>query len=89
MISQIMHLPYLAELQELFEIRALCDSSPQVLEHCGRRFGVERMVEVVRSQHRKSAQEIVEALCRAALAYYGMATQKDDITAVAIKMQAG
>jgi sigma-B regulation protein RsbU (phosphoserine phosphatase) len=55
----------------------------------GRRFGVERMVEVVRSQHRKSAQEIVEALCRAALAYYGMATQKDDITAVAIKMQAG
>jgi predicted dehydrogenase len=43
MISQIMHLPYLAELQELFEIRALCDSSPQVLEHCGRRFGVERL----------------------------------------------
>jgi predicted dehydrogenase len=43
MITQIMHLPYLAELEDLFEISALCDSSRQVLEHCGRRFAVDRL----------------------------------------------
>jgi sigma-B regulation protein RsbU (phosphoserine phosphatase) len=53
----------------------------------GRRFGVERMVEVVRRQQHTSAQDIVEALCRAALVHCGITTQKDDITAVAIKVK--
>lgn len=53
----------------------------------GRRFGVERMIEVVRTHMHKSAQEIVETLCRSALAHYGMTPQKDDITAVAIKVK--
>jgi predicted dehydrogenase len=42
-VAQIMHLPYLVELHELFEIRALCDSSHAVLDHCGRRFGVDQL----------------------------------------------
>jgi predicted dehydrogenase len=38
-----MHLPYLSELDDLFEVSALCDSSPHVLERCGQRFGVDRL----------------------------------------------
>jgi predicted dehydrogenase len=38
-----MHLPYLSELEDLFDVRALCDSSRTVLDHCGRRFGVDRL----------------------------------------------
>jgi predicted dehydrogenase len=43
LVAQIMHLPYLSELDELFELRALCDSSETVLAHCGKRFGVDRL----------------------------------------------
>jgi len=43
LVAQIMHLPYLSELHDDFELAALCDSSPTVLDHCGRRFGVERL----------------------------------------------
>jgi len=43
LVAQVMHLPYLCELDDLFEVRALCDSSPSVLEHCGRRFGLDRL----------------------------------------------
>jgi predicted dehydrogenase len=42
LIAQIMHLPYLSELEDLFEVRALCDGSRMVLDHCGQRFGVDR-----------------------------------------------
>ena len=38
-IAQIMHLPYLAELPR-FEIGALCDLSPTVVEAMGERYGV-------------------------------------------------
>jgi len=37
-----MHLPYLKELEDLFEVRALCDISPEVVDTCGRRFGVDK-----------------------------------------------
>jgi len=43
MVAQIMHLPYLSELDDLFQLRALCDSSPEVLRYCGQRFGVDRL----------------------------------------------
>jgi predicted dehydrogenase len=43
MVAQIMHLPYLSELDELYEVQALCDSSRTVLEHCGTRFGVDKL----------------------------------------------
>src|SRR5579875_2291846 len=40
-IAQWMHLPFLTELPG-FQVTALCDISPVVLEHVGARFGVER-----------------------------------------------
>jgi predicted dehydrogenase len=42
LIAQVMHLPYLAELDDRFDIAALCDVSPTVVAECARRFGVER-----------------------------------------------
>jgi predicted dehydrogenase len=42
LIAQVMHLPYLAELDDRFEIAALCDVSPTVVAECARRFRVER-----------------------------------------------
>ncbi|HLF36493.1 MAG TPA: Gfo/Idh/MocA family oxidoreductase [Anaerolineales bacterium] len=41
-IAQIMHLPYLRQLNDLYEISALCDVSRQVLEAMGEHYGVER-----------------------------------------------
>ena len=42
LIAQVMHLPYLRELAEQFEIAALCDAAPDVLEACARDYGVAR-----------------------------------------------
>jgi predicted dehydrogenase len=42
LIAQVMHLPYLAELEDRFEIAALCDISEPVAAECARRYGVER-----------------------------------------------
>ncbi len=42
LIAQVMHLPYLAELTDRFEIAALCDLSSQVVSGCGARYGVAR-----------------------------------------------
>src|SRR5687767_4158337 len=39
-IAQIMHLPYLQELDDRFAIAALCDVSPATLEAVGERYGV-------------------------------------------------
>lgn len=39
-IAQIMHLPYLKELDDRFAVTALCDVSPSTLEVVGERFGV-------------------------------------------------
>ena len=36
MIAQVMHLPYLKELEERFEIAALCDVSPGLVQALGR-----------------------------------------------------
>jgi predicted dehydrogenase len=44
LIAQVMHLPYLAELDDRFEIGALCDVSPGVVAECARRYRVERTV---------------------------------------------
>ncbi|HEY8764205.1 MAG TPA: Gfo/Idh/MocA family oxidoreductase [Solirubrobacteraceae bacterium] len=40
LIAQVMHLPYLAELSDRFEIAALCDVSDEVVEACAQRYGV-------------------------------------------------
>jgi predicted dehydrogenase len=42
LIAQVMHLPYLAELRDRYEIAALCDLSPELLAACGQRYGVSR-----------------------------------------------
>ncbi|HEY6395990.1 MAG TPA: Gfo/Idh/MocA family oxidoreductase [Solirubrobacteraceae bacterium] len=42
LIAQVMHLPYLAELADRFEVVALCDLSEQVARACARRYGVSR-----------------------------------------------
>src|SRR5919205_4036581 len=39
-IAQIMHLPFLAELRDLFEVRAVCDISPGLVETVGDIFHV-------------------------------------------------
>src|SRR6185436_6324163 len=39
-IAQIMHLPFVTSLPETFQLVGLCDISPGVLAHCGKRFGV-------------------------------------------------
>jgi predicted dehydrogenase len=40
LIAQVMHLPYLRELDDRFEIAALCDASEEVLAACAARYGV-------------------------------------------------
>lgn len=42
LIGQVMHLPYLTELDELFDVRAVCDASPKVAGACASRFGIEK-----------------------------------------------
>lgn len=39
-IAQIMHLPFLHELRERFEIAAVCDLSPSLVNYVGGKFGV-------------------------------------------------
>ena len=40
LIAQMMHLPHLAELNDLYEVVALCDVSPGTLRHVGERYGI-------------------------------------------------
>jgi len=40
LIAQVMHLPYLIELSDRFELTALCDQSPELVEVCARRYDV-------------------------------------------------
>jgi predicted dehydrogenase len=40
LIAQVMHLPYLSELSDRFEIAALCDLSESVARGCAERYGV-------------------------------------------------
>ncbi|MFI5283579.1 MAG: Gfo/Idh/MocA family protein [Candidatus Dormibacterales bacterium] len=43
LIAQVMHLHYLRELSDRFEIAALCDLSEEVRTACGREYGVTRL----------------------------------------------
>jgi predicted dehydrogenase len=42
LVGQVMHLPYLKEAEDLFEVRAVCDASRKVAEACAARFAVEK-----------------------------------------------
>jgi predicted dehydrogenase len=43
LIAQVMHLPYLVELSDRFELAALCDLSPELASGCARRYDVQRV----------------------------------------------
>jgi predicted dehydrogenase len=43
LIAQVMHLPYLSELDERYELVAVCDLSEEVARGCAQRYGVERV----------------------------------------------
>ncbi len=49
-IAQMMHLPYLASLPDLFELAALCDISPGVLQVMGERYQVPASARFTRYQ---------------------------------------
>jgi predicted dehydrogenase len=42
-IAQMMHLPYMRELDDRYEISALCDRDPSTLAEVGRQYGVDRL----------------------------------------------
>ncbi len=42
-VAQVMHLPYLAELSDRFELVGLCDLSSERVSGCARRYGVQRV----------------------------------------------
>lgn len=41
-VAQVVHLPLLSALPQLFEVRSACDLSPQLLQSVGDRFGIPR-----------------------------------------------
>jgi predicted dehydrogenase len=43
-IAQVMHLPHLTELEDEYEVAAVCDIATRLAEACARRFGVARAV---------------------------------------------
>jgi predicted dehydrogenase len=43
LIAQVMHLPYLVELSDRFELAAVCDLSAARAAGCGERYGVQRV----------------------------------------------
>ncbi len=52
-------------------------------------FGNERILEIVRAHHKKTAREIVEALYDAVRQFSKNTPQLDDVTAIVIKVKAG
>ncbi len=57
LIGQMMHLPHLKELHELFEVVALCDVSPGTLKYVGDYYGVEKRF----TDHRDLLREPIDA----------------------------
>ncbi len=58
-IAQIMHLPFLTELRDLFEVRAVCDISPALVEMIGETFHVPHRFT---SYHELLARDDVDAV---------------------------
>jgi serine phosphatase RsbU (regulator of sigma subunit) len=52
----------------------------------GALFGLERALEVVRSHRGRPAEDVAAALCRSALEFAGRDNQKDDMTALVIRV---
>ncbi|HTU02198.1 MAG TPA: Gfo/Idh/MocA family oxidoreductase [Candidatus Sulfotelmatobacter sp.] len=58
LIGQVMHLPHLKELHDLYEVTALCDVSPATLKYVGDYYGIARRF----TDHRELLQEPVDAV---------------------------
>jgi len=58
LIGQIMHLPHLKELHDLFEVVALCDVSPGTLKYVGEYYGVTKRF----TDHRDLLKEPTDAV---------------------------
>ncbi len=52
-------------------------------------FGIDRILEVVRADHKKPAREIVESLYDAVRQFSKNSPQMDDVTAIVIKVKTG
>ena len=63
-IAQIMHLPYLRELDDRFQIAALCDVDPVVLAEVGRQYGVDRLFSLCRRAPGRTARRGLDPLQR-------------------------
>ncbi len=57
LIGQMMHLPHLKELHELFEVVALCDVSPGTLKYVADYYGIEKRF----TDHRDLLRERIDA----------------------------
>lgn len=58
LIGQVMHLPHLTELHEVFEVTALCDVSPGALQYVGDYYGVAKRF----ADYRALLQEPIDAV---------------------------
>jgi predicted dehydrogenase len=67
LIAQVMHLPYLRELHERFELAALCDVSPGTLRYVGDHYGVTRRF----ADHRDLLREPLDAVLVASADSHG------------------
>jgi serine phosphatase RsbU (regulator of sigma subunit) len=54
-------------------------------DEAGEQFGVERLMKVVRTSRDRAAEEIIQSLYEAVLAFSGGTSQQDDLTAVLLK----
>ncbi len=59
LIAQVMHLPHLRELHELFEVVALCDVSPGTLKYVGDYYGVSQRFTDYRDLLKESLDVVV------------------------------
>jgi len=62
------------------------DGLPETESPSGEQFGIERMIGVVRTNRKKSAEDIVDKLLQSVRQFAGDTPQRDDITAVLIKV---
>ena len=64
MIAQVMHLPHLFELQDQFEVVALCDLSPGTVKAVGARFGIGHTTTEYREMLERADLDAVMVLTR-------------------------
>ncbi|SRR5258706_10043873 len=58
-VAQIIHLPILKNLPDLYEIAALCDISRQLLEDIGKRYSIDRLYT---TSHELVAQQDIDVV---------------------------